>query len=471
MPKKIESSEFDYLIEILDRHSEGASIDDIARVCEIDLSRRTLQRRLAMLVKDGRLILEGRGRGSRYRIPGSVSVDPKPVEFLLESPPGEFIAGDPEVGISLSSEGQSIKRMVRAPIQDRRPAGYDRAFLDRYRPNGTFYLPAEERRRLRDLGRSPDEERPAGTHARKIHHRLLIDLSWNSSRLEGNTYSLLETERLLEHGDVGEGKSLLETQMILNHKAAIDLLVEKAEYVGFNRHTILSLHALLADNLLPDPGACGRLRSIPVTIGGTPYHPLEIPQRIDECFLQILETAAAIEDPFEQAFFAMVQLPYLQPFEDVNKRVSRLAANLPFIRDNLCPLSFIDVPHRDYVDGILGVYELNRIELLRDVFCWAYERSCARYSAVRQSLGEPDPFRLRYRELIAGCVRDIVTKLMDKKTATAHVRGRALRTLSPVDGARLLDVVEAEAVSLHEGNIARFRLSPPEFDAWRKIWR
>ena len=258
--------------------------------------------------------------------------------------------------------------------------------------------------------------------------------------------------------------------MILNHKAAIDLLVERTEYVGFNRHTIVSLHALLADNLL-DPRACGRLRSIPVTIGGTPHHPLEMPQLIDECFSQILETAAVIEDPFEQAFFAMVQLPYLQPFEDVNKRVSRLAANLPLIRDNLCPLSFIDVPERDYIDGTLGVYELNRVEFLRDVFCWAYERSCARYSAVRQSLGEPDPFRLRYRELIAGCVREIVTKLMDKKTATAHVRRHALQTLPPADGARLIDVVETEAVSLHEGNIARFRLSPPEFEAWKKIWR
>ena len=467
MPKRIASSEFDVLVEVLRRHPEGASINDIARAPEIDLSRRTLQRRLATLVKDGRLILEGRGRGSRYRTPESAFVDLGHREVSLGGLTADVHL---EVGIPLSPDGESVKRMVRAPIQERHPTGYNREFLDRYRPNETFYLPFEVRRRLRERGRSTDVARPAGTYARKIHHRLLIDLSWNSSRLEGNTYSLLETERLLEHGDVGEDKSPLETQMILNHKAAIDLLVEQAEYVGFNRHTILSLHALLADNLL-DPRACGRLRSVPVTIGGTPYHPLEIPQLIDECFTQILDTATAIEDPFEQAFFAMVQLPYLQPFEDVNKRVSRLAANLPLIRDNLCPLSFIDVPERDYIDGTLGVYELNRVELLRDVFCWAYERSCARYSAVRQSLGEPDPFRLRYRELIAGCVRDIVTKRMDKKTATAYVRRHALQTLPPADGARLIDVVETEAVSLHEGNIARFRLSPPEFEAWKKIWR
>ena len=295
-----------------------------------------------MLVKSGRLILEGRGRGSRYRVPRPVSLVPETVQLALGGTTAEVHL---EVGIPVSPEGEPIKRAVRAPIQHRWPVGYERAFLDRYRANETFYLSSEVRRRLRELGTCVDEVQPAGTYARKIHHRLLIDLSWNSSRLEGNTYSLLETERLLEHGDADDGKSARETQMILNHKAAIDLLVEQAEYVGFDRHTVLSLHALLADNLL-DPRACGRLRSIPVTIGGTPYHPLEIPQLIDECFRKILETATAIEDPFEQAFFAMVQLPYLQPFEDVNKRVSRLAANLPLIRDNLCPLSFIDVPKR-----------------------------------------------------------------------------------------------------------------------------
>ena len=466
MPKRIANSELDALVEIVGRYPEGASVDDVARARGIHSPRRTLQRRLAMLVKSERLILEGRGRGSRYRVPPSAAMPVAPGTVLLGGLAAEVHL---EVGIPLSPEGDSVKRAVRAPIQHRRPVGYERAFLDRYQANETFYLSPEVRRRLRELGTVDDEVQPAGTYARKIHHRLLIDLSWNSSRLEGNTYSLLETERLLEHGDADDSKSARETQMILNHKAAIDLLVEQAEYVGFDRHTVLSLHALLADNLL-DPRACGRLRSAAVGIGGTPYHPLEIPPLIDECFRKILETATAIEDPFEQAFFAMVQLPYLQPFEDINKRVSRLAANLPLIRDNLCPLSFIDVPDRDYIDGILGVYELNRTELLRDVFCWAYERSCARYSAVRQSLGEPDPFRLRYRELVAECVRDIVTKMMDKKSTTAWLRRRASETLPSAERARLVDVVETEVMSLHEGNIARFRLSLPEFETWKEIW-
>ena len=466
MPKRIASTELEALIEVIGGLPGGASIDDIARAPGIDLPRRTLQRRLATLVKYGRLILEGRGRGSRYRTPGRAVADLGP---LVES---VRVADEVhlEFGIPLSPEGESVRQRVRAPIQVRSPVGYNREFLARYRANETFYLAAETRRRLRESGRSPDGERPAGTYARRIHHRLLIDLSWSSSRLEGNTYSLLETERLIEHGDVGDDKSPRETQMVLNHKAAIDFLVEQAEYVGFNLHTILSLHALLADNLL-DPRACGRLRAAPVSVGASTYHPLEIPQLIDECFRQVLGTASAIEDPFEQAFFAMVQLPYLQPFLDVNKRVSRLAANLPLIRGNLCPLSFIDVPDRDYIDGTLGIYELNQVELLRDVFCWAYERSCARYSAVRQSLGEPDPFRLRYRGLIADRVRDIVRKLMDKGTTSAWLRRSVPPSLPPADGARLIDVVETEVASLHEGNIARFQLSPSEFEAWNKIWR
>ena len=259
--------------------------------------------------------------------------------------------------------------------------------------------------------------------------------------------------------------------MILNHKAAIELLVDQADEIGFNRYTILNLHALLADNLLGDPQAGGRLRRIPVGVGGTVYHPLEVPQLIEECFEEILDTAAAITDPFEQAFFALAHLAYLQGFEDVNKRVSRLAANIPLIRGNLCPLSFVDVPERAYIDGVLAIYELNRVELLRDVFVWAYGRSSARYSAVRQSLGEPDPFRLRYRALVAEVVAAVVRTGMDKKAATAKARQRAAEQVSPADQARFVEVVETELMSLHEGNIARYRLRPAEYQAWRQGWR
>jgi Fic family protein len=197
---------------------------------------------------------------------------------------------------------------------------------------------------------------------------------------------------LIKFGQAAEGKDAQETQMILNHKAAIEFLVEQAEEIGFNRYTLLNVHALLSENLLHDPEASGRLRRITVDISGTVFHPLAIPQIIEECFQQLLDTVAAITDPFEQAFFVMVHLPYLQPFEDVNKRASRLAANISLIQRNLCLLSFVDVPERAYVDGTIGVYELCRVELLRDVLVWAYERSVQQYLAIRQSMAQPARF-------------------------------------------------------------------------------
>ena len=464
MARHVSEAELQAIVDAVARLPEGGSVDTVGSTLEISVVRRTLQRRLAALVAEGRLIRDGRGPGTRYRIPSSEGTS-----FARSAETRAPAAAD--YHIPVSAEGAAISRAVRAPIQARRPVGYRREFLVDYRPGMTWYLPAAVRQRLLALGDSPDRERPAGTYARKVHERLLIDLSWNSSRLEGNTYSLLDTQRLIELGEAAEGNDARETQMILNHKAAIDLLVERAEHVGFNRYTILNLHALLAENLLADSGAWGRLRSTGVDIGGSSYHPLEVPQLIEECFQQILDKAAAIPDPFEQAFFVLVQLPYLQPFLDVNKRVSRLAANLPFIRGNLCPLSFVDVPTQAYVDGLLGVYELNRIELLRDVFCWAYERSCARYSVIRQSLGEPDPLRLRHRALIVETIRTVVTGGMDRRAAGAHIRQRAAKTVPVEERSRFAELVETDLMYLHEGNIARARLLPGELEAWKAGWR
>ena len=258
--------------------------------------------------------------------------------------------------------------------------------------------------------------------------------------------------------------------MILNHKDAIEFLVEEAGRVGFNRYTILNLHAMLAHDLLPDRAAEGRLRRIAVGIGQSVFQPLQVPQLIEECFDRILATAAAIEDPFEQSFFFMVQLPCLQPFEDVNKRVSRLGANIPFIKHNLSPLSFADVPRSVYTQAVLGVYELNRIDLLKDVFLWAYERSAARYGAVRQEVGEPDPFRVRHRATLRALVGNVVREGMDVKTATAYIAGWVQANVEPAEGDRLRNEAEGDLLALHEGNYARYRIRPAEFTEWRRAW-
>jgi Fic family protein len=462
MPKQISKSEYDALLELIREFPDGAMMDEIIASVPEKLSRRTVLRRLNDLLEQGRLRRSGKGRATRYR-------NPAVTETIVE----RVTVGSGTEGeryIPVSEEGAAVKQLVRRPMEARSPVGYRREFLDSYRPNETWYLPADIRHELSAWGTMQQETRPAGTYANQILNRLLIDLSWNSSRLEGNSYSLLETEQLLELGVSVDNKDATEAQMILNHKAAIELLVDQADVIGFNNYTLLNLHAVLADNLLGDPQAGGRLRTTIVDIGGTVFHPLAIPQLIEECFHQVLATAAAIADPFEQSFFALVHLPYLQPFIDVNKRVSRLAANIPFIQKNLCPLSFVDVPERAYFDGILGVYELNRVELLRDVFIWAYQRSAARYSAIRQSMGEPDPFRLRYRQQIAGLIQAVIREGMNKRKGGQAIQQFADANVDAIDQHRFIEVTETELMGLHEGNFARYQIRPLEYQAWKEVW-
>lgn len=449
----IRTAQTDLILEIVGRFPGGASVEEILIGLYPAPSRRTLQYRLASLVKKGLLVAEGRTKGRRFHLPTAIKIS------RTEQPSPNF---------PLSTTAKAIHLAVSRPIQDRIYVSYEREFLDRYRPNVTQYLSESLKRKLFDLGKT-EGDRPAGTYARQIYSRLLIDLSWNSSRLEGNTYSLLETERLLELGEAAEGKDRRETQMILNHKAAIEFLLESAGDVGINRYTVLNIHALLSDELLQDR-SCGSLRQIAVGIAGSVYLPITVPQLVSECFQQIVDTANAIKDPFEQAFFLMVHLPYLQPFEDVNKRVSRLAANLPLIRENLCPLSFVDVPEQIYINGLLGIYELNQIELLAEVFAWAYERSCLRYSAARKTLGEPDPFRIRYRTLRKETVAFVVREKMDKRLATAFIRKQAKNGVPDNDQMKFVEVVETELMNIHQGNISRYGLRPSEFEIWQKGW-
>ncbi len=458
MPKIIPSEELDAIASVINRHRGGIGGDGIRN--DIDLPVRTLQRRLLRLEKEGRIESRGTGRGKRY-FPAVL-----PVSDMI-------VAETPDVSYSskkLSEGGEAVKRMIMRPLSERMTVGYQPAFLESYQPNQTAYLDKPLKAELMALGQIGQSALPAGTYLRQVMDRLIIDLSWNSCRLEGNTYSLLDTQLLLEAGQNAEGKKVEETQMILNHKAAIEMLAEQADEIGFNRYTICNLHALLSENLMPNLNATGMIRVKPVGITGTAFRPLAIPQKVEHYFDLMLQKAEAIEDPFEQAFFIMVQLPYLQPFEDVNKRTSRLAANISLTRHNLCPLSFTDVDQSDYIRATLGVYELNRVDYLRDVFSWAYRRSCARHASIRQVIGEPDPFRLQYRELIKQHVQWVVNQRMSKRSASKWIGELAQKEIQPGDRIRFIEVVELELCGLHEGNIARYRLRPSDFLKWQKIW-
>lgn len=463
MPRILDEQEYAPILSAVSRHADGIGIDELSRLLA-PLPRRTLQRRLSTLVAQQRLIAQGKGPARKYL---GVVPAPVPTHPRIEEPGPEGAAyGIAEVAhFPLSAAGNIIRQQVRRPRSARQPVGYNAAFLNAYVPNETAYLSGTVREKLQRLGRSPDDGRAAGTYARHVLGRLLVDLSWASSRLEGNTYTRLDTQNLIDFGLAAEGKDQIEAQMILNHKRAIEMLVENADTVGFNTYTFRNLHALLSENLMSDAGAEGRIRRIPVEISGSVYLPSAIPQQIEECFHRILQKADAINDAFEQAFFILVHVPYLQPFEDVNKRVSRLAANIPLIRDNLSPLSFVDVLEGDYVDAMLGVYELNQVDLLADLFVWAYERSCRRYTILKNSLPEPDVFRMKYRSALGAVVQAVV--LERASIEASDIRRRARPLVAEPDLPAFVAMVINELHHLHDGNIARYGLRLNEFNDWR----
>lgn len=449
----------------IERHSSGIASSLLAEAFCKEVSPRSLARILGRLATNNRILAQGDGRATRY-LPGPDKAEARDYSQAFRPVSVVQAEAETESYIPLTGESETIRNWVRRHVIQRRPVGYDRTLLDNYRPNETFYLDdAQRRARLHELGRTPFDRRPAGTYARDICNRLLIDLSWASSRLEGNTYTRLDTVNLIEHSRTAEGKDRNETQMILNHKQAIEFLIEGAGEIGFNMYTFMNLHALLAENLLHSPATGGRLRTEIVEIGGTVYRPLAVPQQIAELFRIILEKAAAILDPFEQALFLMVHIPYLQPFIDVNKRVSRLAANIPFIRANLCPLSFVGVPERAYIEGTMAIYEHCRVDLLRDVFTWAYERSCQEFKAVAGTLPQPDPFRLKYRAELAEVVALVVRG--SAATDAAAVHPYTVGLVPEEHRIRFEDMVLGELRNLHEGNIARYRLRLMEFRTWR----
>ena len=283
--------------------------------------------------------------------------------------------------------------------------------------------------------------------------------------MEGNTYTRLDTRQLIEHGDAADGRARIETQMILNHKAAIEMLLDNADVADFDRYTVLNLHSALAENLLPNPADEGRTRRHRVEIGKSVYRPLSVPAQIDELLNVLLDKARRIADPFEQSFFVMVHLPYLQPFADVNKRTSRLLANLPLLRANLCPLTFLDVPKSTYNKAVLGVYEMTRVELLRDLYMWAYERSTHEYLAVNRDLVEPDPIRLAYRDFIREIVRDVVRS--DREDVVDWIDGR-IGSVAAKDRNNVRAHVLDDLRRLHEGVLARYGLRVAEYERWRR---
>ena len=211
---------------------------------------------------------------------------------------------------------------------------------------------------------------------RKEMERLGVDLSWKSSQIEGNTYSLLETERLLKEKETAQGKTKEEAVMLLNHKDALDFILDCPDYLKeVSVRRIEDIHSILTKEL----GVGSGIRKRRVGITGTNYRPLDNEFQIREALEDTCRLINAKENVFEKALLALVLLSYIQPFTDGNKRTARISSNAILMAWGYCPISFRTVDSIDYKKAMLMFYEQNNIAAFKQIFIEQYEFAVKNY--------------------------------------------------------------------------------------------
>jgi Fic family protein len=210
----------------------------------------------------------------------------------------------------------------------------------------------------------------------KEFERLAIDLSWKSSQIEGNTYSLLETEKLLKEKETASGKTKDEAVMLLNHKEALDFILDNPDYINpLSVSRIEDIHSLLIEGL----GIDRNIRNRRVGISGTNYKPLDNAFQIREAIEDMCVLINHRENIFEKGLLSLVLLSYIQPFSDGNKRTARIISNAILINYKYCPISFRTVDSIDYKKAMLVFYELNNISAFKRIFIDQFEFAVKTY--------------------------------------------------------------------------------------------
>ena len=444
------------VFECLQSAGEAQSLPELLALLPPGFAERSVRRWLGELLDEGAVVKSGRKRGTRYR-----TVATPPASGPAASAPAT--AASDFAPVPFSPAAKAAIAHVRQPIFRRQPVAYNPAWLMAYEPNQTTYLRPDEAERMAKLGTRAPIGEPAGTYARRIYNRLLIDLSHHSSRLEGNTYSLLDTERLVIEGQSAAGKLDVETAMIINHKEAIRHLVGQSVHRGVSVDEILTLHYLLADGLVPTDQA-GAVRDHGVRIGGSTYIPYEDGGRLGSILRTVALTASAIKNPYEQSLFLLVHLAYLQAFADVNKRTSRLCANIPLLQHNLVPLAFNAIEQDDYASAVLAIYELNQPRALAELCVASYLRTCAEYDATAEAAGF-DAVRVRYRQERREAIAEIVSQALTGSALAAHVEAAA-RNVPVADRADFAQDLHEDLAMLSPARIAGMGITLTQLRGW-----
>lgn len=432
------------ILQVLEAEKAALSLSQIASKLTESHSERSTRRWIKDLVDAGKIEKIGQKKNTVYRI--------------LSTPSSQ-------AGIFSAKSLPSLNYLQQALFK-REPKSYRADWLEEYQPNMTYYLSAAQREHLKMLGTRDYAHDPAGTYARKIYHRLLIDLSYHSSRLEGNTYSRLDTEKLILEGAENSSKLDEEKVMILNHKEAIRYLVDNALKLNVDENTIYTLHYLLSDGLVP-AAYSGKVRDHSVRVSASTYITLEGAQTLEKQLHRVIDKAKKIVDPFEQSFFLLVHIAYLQAFADVNKRTSRLSANIALIKNNLVPLSFNDIDKEDYISAMLAIYELNDIHPLAELYLFSYERTCQEYSATLDVLGF-DETRVRFRRERRDIIRHIILNKLHHDALTQYINQQS-KTLIPQEfQENFIEDIQEDLNYIDASRIAGLGISSDDLESWRQ---
>jgi Fic family protein len=311
---------------------------------DLDIGYATVKRLLSQLVAEGQVSITGQGRGTRY-VPGVQSELFAPVD---------------------------LEHYFSREIDERDIASsFNRALLVDVLPHTALfsgheqqYLQALQDRYTRNISQLSEAQYQAELE------RLAIDLSWKSSQIEGNTYSLLETERLLKEKETAEGKPKDDATMLLNHKESLDFIIANSGFTSpLSVASIEDIHSLL----MKDLGVDRNIRKRKVGITGTNYVPLDNEFQIREALELTCQLVNGKTNVFEKALLVLVLLSYIQAFDDGNKRTARIMSNTVLIDFKCCPLSFRTVSAIDYKKAMLLFYEQNNVSAFKQIFINQFE--------------------------------------------------------------------------------------------------
>lgn len=351
---------------------------------------------------------------------------------------------------------------IHEPVSKRKKVGYNEEFLGSYIPNRSFYLSAAQREVLHascKVGTFQAHDQKFTTEVR----RFMADLTHNSSAFEGVDIQYADTISFLDKNIESRNMSPMDAAILRNHYNAIRYIVEYTNYphqagdMEISEHEIRQIHSCLSDGLLKDRRRQGQLRYESVEIKESCYIPSAQPDIIKKEFELLCKKAYAIEDPYEQAMFIQIHLPYLQPFDDCNKRTARLVCNVPLLNKGILPISWAEVNQRDYTDSLLCVYERNSTYGICEVFVEACKRSFERFQ-VSMKNREPSRMEISHSKQIAEAIRN---RILHNDTSIP-------RDVEPIQVAEFELIVDEILEGIRENDMAAapYRLRPGHIKEW-----